>query len=187
MAKEPERRYATANELAIDLERFCANRPILARRPTIRGRLAAWSRRHRRATSTAAAAVLIAALVSAVGMTLLWKEQRRTKAALVRLETARTGERQALLFAFKASDQVAGRALHRMAGLAKGSPEAERDREFCRTALDYYEKIARVDPTDAVMRTISAAAYHRIGFIRMVLAQANAEEPCAARSSSTAA
>ena len=38
MAKEPERRYATAQELADDLRRFREDRPILARRPTVAGR-----------------------------------------------------------------------------------------------------------------------------------------------------
>ena len=38
--KEPSGRYATAQELADDLTRFCEDRPILARRPTVleRGR-----------------------------------------------------------------------------------------------------------------------------------------------------
>jgi serine/threonine protein kinase/tetratricopeptide (TPR) repeat protein len=47
MHKEPERRYATGEELAEDLRRFLEHRPILARRPTVAERLRKWARRHR--------------------------------------------------------------------------------------------------------------------------------------------
>ena len=111
MAKEPERRYATAAELALDLRRFCDDRPILARRPNLAGRLARWSRRHRKATAAAAAILLAATLFCAGGMALLWQEHRQTLAALARAESARAGERQALVFTFASSDQITARAL----------------------------------------------------------------------------
>ena len=71
MATEPCHRYATARELALDLERFLTNRPILARRPGFAEHVARWSQRHWRATTTAAAILLLAALASAGGMALL--------------------------------------------------------------------------------------------------------------------
>ena len=176
MAKEPERRYATASELSLDLGRFCADRPILARRPNLAGRLASWSRRHRRATAAAAATVLAATLCCAAGMALLWKEHRRTLAALEQAESARAGERQALLFTFASSDQITAKALARITESKKTSPDAERDRDFCRKALVYYEEIAARYDHDPSMRGIAAATYHRIGFIRTILERASAEE-----------
>jgi WD40 repeat protein/serine/threonine protein kinase len=47
LEKNPEERYATAQELADDLRRFLEDRPIQARRPTFRQRLRKWARRHR--------------------------------------------------------------------------------------------------------------------------------------------
>ena len=176
MTKEPERRYATANELALDLRRFCEDRPILARRPTVAGRITTWSRRHRRASATAALALLLVAIGCAAGMARLWHEQRMSLAALAKAEAARARERQALLFTFKASDQVAERALARVALVSKDSPEALQDREFCRTALEYYEKIAAAYGNDPSLRTIAAATFHRIGFIRTVLGEPRAKE-----------
>ena len=176
MAKEAERRYATASEFAEDLRRFCEDRPILARRPSLAGRITRWSRRHRRATATAAVALVVIALGCAAGMARLWQEQRLSLAALAKAEAARARERQALLFTFKASDQIAERALARIALASKASPEALRDQAFCRTALDYYEKIAAAYDDDLSMRTITAATHHRIGFIRMVLADPGGRE-----------
>src|SRR5262249_20588790 len=142
MAKEPERRYRAASELSLDLGRFCADRPILARRPNLAGRLARWSLRHRRATAAAAAIVLAATVCCAAGMVLLWKEHRQTLVALGKAESARAGERQALLFTFTSSDQITARALARITESKKTSTDAECDRDFCRKALNYYEDIA---------------------------------------------
>jgi tetratricopeptide (TPR) repeat protein len=183
MAKEPEQRYTTANELALDLRRFCEDRPIQARRPGIAGRLARWSRRHRTATVAATAAVMLIALGCAIGMTLLWQAQRRTLAAFETARAARARERQALVFAFSASDQIAEKALARLAESASAapdsagdSPEAAQDREFCRTALVYYDRIASDYRDDASMRAITAATFHRIGFIRTILREPRARE-----------
>src|SRR5262249_11110928 len=47
MAKSPEERYASAQELADDLRRFLEDRPIKAKRPTMRQQAARWARRHK--------------------------------------------------------------------------------------------------------------------------------------------
>jgi eukaryotic-like serine/threonine-protein kinase len=176
MAKEPERRYAAASDLALDLDRFCADRPIVARRPTLAGRLARWSRRHRRATAAAAAVLLAATISCSAGMALLWREHRQTLAALTKAESARASERQALRFTFASSDQITARALARLTESQKTSPDAERDREFCREALVYYEDIGSRYDHDPSMRDVVAATYHRIGFIRTILRETHAKE-----------
>ena len=45
LSREPDRRYATAGEMAADLRAFLDDRPIRARRETLAGRLARWCRR----------------------------------------------------------------------------------------------------------------------------------------------
>jgi serine/threonine protein kinase len=47
LAREPAERYAGCQELADDLRRFLEDRPVLARRPTLRQRLGKWAKRHR--------------------------------------------------------------------------------------------------------------------------------------------
>ncbi len=122
--------------------------------------------------------LVLAVLASAFVMARLWDEQRRTHSALLTAQQARRYERQALFFTFAASDQVAGRALARIAsaGDPKDPAELARDRDFCRTALGYYEEIAGRYRADPEMPAIVAAADHRIGFIRMILDQAGAED-----------
>src|SRR5262249_14020463 len=47
LAKRPEERYASAQELADDLRRFLEDKPILARRPSLAEKFRKWARRHK--------------------------------------------------------------------------------------------------------------------------------------------
>jgi serine/threonine protein kinase/Flp pilus assembly protein TadD len=82
MAKEPEGRYGSAQDLADDLRRFLEHRPIRARRPTLRERLHKWARRHRSVVMSALTLLIMAVLGLVVGAILIWREQELTKAAL---------------------------------------------------------------------------------------------------------
>ncbi len=177
MAREPERRYATARELAEDLGRFLDGRPIRPRRPGAVERLGRIPRRHPSATAAAAAILVVAAVASTLGLARLWREQRRTLSALDGARAARRHERQALLFTFDASDLITGRALARIAttDAPRHPDELERDRAFCRTALGYYDEIAARYRHDPEMPAVVAAADHRIGFIRTILDEPGAE------------
>jgi eukaryotic-like serine/threonine-protein kinase len=86
MAKSPDERYATAGELADDLERFLKDEPIRARRPTLAQRARKWARRHRPVVVTAALAAVLLLLLAvgamAANIHLLAREQQRTQGAL---------------------------------------------------------------------------------------------------------
>lgn len=66
LEKDPTSRYATARELADDIQRHLEGRPILARRPTLAGRLTKWSQRHKAITAVLALVLLISAVASSV-------------------------------------------------------------------------------------------------------------------------
>jgi serine/threonine protein kinase/outer membrane protein assembly factor BamB len=73
LAKEPARRYASAQELAEDLAAFLDGRPIKARRPGPPERAVRWLRKQRRSVLlTVAAAAVSAALVVGVILTREW-------------------------------------------------------------------------------------------------------------------
>jgi tetratricopeptide (TPR) repeat protein len=99
MAREPEGRYQTAQEMAGDLRRFLEGQPILARRPHWRERVVRWSRRHRRALAGTLAVLLLGFAGLLAALVVLWNEQARTKAALaeakVNEQEAQTERRRA--------------------------------------------------------------------------------------------
>jgi serine/threonine protein kinase/tetratricopeptide (TPR) repeat protein len=70
LRKEPQRRYASADELAKDIERHLSSMPVKARRPTPAYRGGKFLRRHRE--SVAAVAIVLAL---AVGLS-LWQARR---------------------------------------------------------------------------------------------------------------
>jgi WD40 repeat protein/serine/threonine protein kinase len=63
MEKRPRERYASAQELADDLERFLNDEPIRARRPTWVQRARKWARRHRGVAAALAGVALLLVLI----------------------------------------------------------------------------------------------------------------------------
>jgi serine/threonine protein kinase/WD40 repeat protein len=59
LAKNPQERYASAAELADDLRRWQADRPILARPPGVLRRLRKWAHRHRPMVAVLAASLVL--------------------------------------------------------------------------------------------------------------------------------
>ncbi len=68
LAKEPERRYATVEQLSEDLRRYLAGEPVSARKATFGYRASRFLRRHR--AGSIAAAVAAAALLAGLAMSL---------------------------------------------------------------------------------------------------------------------
>ena len=96
LEKEPALRYASARQMADDLQRFLDDRPIMARRSSSAERLMRWCRRN----------PIIATLAAAVGLSLLggiiassyfaWQADRRYHQALASAQEADKARRQLL-------------------------------------------------------------------------------------------
>jgi serine/threonine protein kinase/WD40 repeat protein len=86
MAKHPDERYATAQELADDLRRYLDDKAILARRPTLAQKARRWSRRNKGVTWTIliAVAILLAtvAIVASLAALRLAEEEHATRRQL---------------------------------------------------------------------------------------------------------
>lgn len=108
IAREPLARYQSARDMADDLQRFLAGRPIVARRTSLAERFVLWTRRN---PTVAALLSIVAVLIVllAVGSTIaayqLTREQSLTKQNLDRAleaeKEARQSERDALLQSYR--------------------------------------------------------------------------------------
>jgi tetratricopeptide (TPR) repeat protein len=78
--KDPADRYATAEEMAGDLRRFLADRPILARPPTWAERSRHWARRHRVVVGASFGVLLLLVGALAIGAALVSRERDRAEA-----------------------------------------------------------------------------------------------------------
>jgi serine/threonine protein kinase/WD40 repeat protein len=112
LAKDPEERYATAQDLADDLQRCLEDQPIRARPPGVVQRARRWLRRHRPLAIAAAltAAVLLGAVLFVTVAFALQKQQLAEQNALQNQELAEKKEKsrretEKLLF-----DALVGRA-----------------------------------------------------------------------------
>jgi eukaryotic-like serine/threonine-protein kinase len=95
MANNPDERYASAEHLAADIERWLGDEPVSAYREPRWARILRWSRRHR--TLVAGAAVLLLTTVAglSLGIILLGRAQRETEAQ--RQAAVREGELATLM------------------------------------------------------------------------------------------
>jgi serine/threonine protein kinase/Flp pilus assembly protein TadD len=99
ISKNPDDRYATAQEMANDLRRFLDDKPVQARRPGWIKRSAKWVRRHRTMMTFGVAASSVTAVMLIIG--LLWHNAELQAAAGREAEQAR----QALMERNQAREQ----------------------------------------------------------------------------------
>ncbi len=99
LEKEPARRYATAHDLARDLERFLNHEPVLARAPTWGYRFAKFARRHCVGISVAAGFLLLLIAATVVSTSLALRaskaEQEARRASRKQAELRRRAEASA--------------------------------------------------------------------------------------------
>lgn len=173
LAKEPERRYQGAGELARDIERYLAGDAIEAKRDSIHYILRKQLRRYRLPLGIAAAFVLL--IIVGLGTSLvLW---RQAAAEGRRAEAARRAEARQRSIA----DENAGRARQEAAEksainrflqavLGAADPREARDRNITvRTALDEAAKkldapeTAQSPRIEAAIRTTLGQTYRSLG------------------------
>jgi WD40 repeat protein/serine/threonine protein kinase len=94
MSKSIEERYASTQELADDLRRFLEDKPIKARRPTLRQRAAKWARRHNTVVRAALVVVFLAVAALAVSTVFIWRAKEGVDQANADLKGALERERQ---------------------------------------------------------------------------------------------
>lgn len=144
LRKEPLARYATAAEVAQELERWLNGQSIRARPVSLPGRIWRWSRRQPALSAMVAAVVVLLLTVAFGSMFMLAKEKRaRINEAGLRLQ-AQAAEKKALSAANN-SQQVSSLLEHILQGMGPATPIATRER-----VLALAQEHLRKDVTDQV-------------------------------------
>ena len=121
LEKEPDRRYATAREVAEDLRRFLAGEPIQARPASLLYKVGKKVRKHKVLTAVAAAALMVMAILTALSIRAEIEGRRRAAVAQHFVEQAKEIESMARVSAMmplhdRSSEREA--ILARMASIA---------------------------------------------------------------------
>jgi tetratricopeptide (TPR) repeat protein len=164
IAREPERRYASAQDLADDLERFLENRPIRAVRPTLWERLTKWCGRHKPVLVAAAALGTLAAVGLIACTIVIWREKEAAKASAVEAEIQRQRAEanfcQALYGAWELLLPLDD------ARLNDNSPEARALRqELVRRGAKFFQSFVHEESSDPIVRFESARAYELLASV----------------------
>jgi serine/threonine protein kinase len=153
-AKGPAERYVTARDMADDLQRFLEDKPILAKRPSLRERTVKWARRHRSLVNSALALMFITMIGALISTIIIAREHAETKAAYDReiLKAQEADEQRA-----RAQDNFrrAREAVDHLAQIGEEELAGNQELEVLRwrlleAALTYYQDFidqSRDDPT----------------------------------------
>ena len=148
LRKEPERRYASVDQLSEDVRRYLERRPVIARPDTIRYRAGKFVRRNRGLVATALA--LGASLVVALGVALVQAREARR-------ERAKAEQR------FEDVHQLANFFLFEFHNTIQDLPGSTPARQLLVSrGLEYLDRLSREGGTPALQRDI-ANAYGRVG------------------------
>jgi eukaryotic-like serine/threonine-protein kinase len=152
LSKEPDRRYASVDQLSEDLRRHLEGLPVIARKDTLGYRAAKFVRRNR--VAVAAGALTLAVLIAGIiGTT--WQ------ARVARVERASAEQR------FDDVRALANAFLFDIHDAIRDLPGSTAARQLLVTkALEYLDKLARDAGDRADLRRDLAAAYVKVGDVQ---------------------
>jgi serine/threonine protein kinase len=158
MAKSPAGRYATAQELSEDLQRFLNDDPIMARRPGPFERTLRWARRRKELVATAAAIVILSMVVGAF---VTWRQARATT-------EARNRYHDFIIRNYPVWDRAAIKQVDE-AGALMGTTTDPVTRRQLLVVYDQvkqlFQEASELPPTDTESRIVIARALCRLAYI----------------------
>jgi tetratricopeptide (TPR) repeat protein len=162
MALDPAARYASALDLAADVQRWLADEPVAAYPEPAGVRLRRWVRRHRTLVTAATVGLVLTAAGLGLGLAAVAREQQETAKERDDAREQRRRARAAL------DDMIGEDSL----ALLKTQDELlPAQRAFLERALTYYREFAARDSTDAEGRALVGRAQFRAGYIYATLRQ----------------
>jgi len=174
IAHEPDHRYASAADLAEDLQRFLEDRPIMARRASPFERLWRWSRRNKAVAALTASTfvllVLFAAVTTAGYVSTARQRQRAEATSALALDALDNIFRQ---FAPERTAPASGALIVGESGEEIAVPAqpvlSKETAALLEHMLAFYDRLAEQGGDDARLRRKVAEANRRVGDIRQRL------------------
>jgi tetratricopeptide (TPR) repeat protein/tRNA A-37 threonylcarbamoyl transferase component Bud32 len=150
MAKRPEDRYASATELAADVQRWLVDEPVSVYRDPATVRLGRWARRHRSAVTVGAALLVAAVGVLALSIILVVREQGRTVTAY----DAEAGQRRRAESNYRLARDAVDRMYYNVLGdpLLVTPHMAPLRAKLLRLALESYDRLVDASREDRDLR-----------------------------------
>ena len=207
LSKSRDQRYATATQLAQDLQRYLADEPVHAYSEPWTRRAQRWARRHRTAVATAAGLLLTSTIALGVGTVLVTRERNEakfqgkqarravddmyTKVAENWLEDRLDPLQKEFLektlahyqtLTGQAADEPAvrlehGRAFQRMGDIHRKLGRLEQANDAFRHALTILEPLHAARPADVEVRRALALTQTRLGDLLVRRGQNDQAEP----------
>ncbi len=176
MARNPEARYPSAEDVATDVQRWLADEPVSVYREPWTARTARWAKRRKSAVIAAAVLLLTTAIAASAAAVLVWREQQQTKTEWQRAE----GEK------VKATENAdtAIAVVHDLSEYIKqveqsgGKTLTDKERkQTLDTALASYEKLLALNPDDSSLQEHMARTHrYRANMCRLLRDTAEAEK-----------
>jgi serine/threonine protein kinase len=161
LEKDRARRYETTNGLAMDVQRYLADEPVLACPPSAGYRLRKWLRKHRTAAAAGAASVLMLVILSlglAANNLMIRDQQKLTLKANLRLLDN-------LHLSLKTLDEIYLKVAEER--FPRRSSVNKEDEELLTKAIVFYEDFAERNADIPLVRHAVANAYYRAGAIHV--------------------
>jgi tetratricopeptide (TPR) repeat protein len=177
LEKDRNRRYETANDFAMDLQRYLADEPVLACPPSVGYRLWKFARRNK--GPVLAASVIALMLVGGIIGT-SWQALRATQAERL----AKDNEQHAVSQKGKAQAnfELARDAVDKYLNKVTNNPKLkEKDffqlrKELLETAVPFYQKFVEERSDDPELESARGRAYHRLALVRGVMGETEAAQ-----------
>jgi tetratricopeptide (TPR) repeat protein len=190
LAKEPARRYSSADALADDLRRFLDGEPILARRIGVAGQTWRWCRRKPLVASLLAALVVVCGAGMA-GVTWQWRraeglavaaqierdEVDRQRGDAVRERNRAIAEQDRAEAHYRRAREVLDRLTQLGVELSARPGMTDTARDILEKSLTFYEGFLQERSEDPIVRLETSRACHRAALINQQLGRMDAAEP----------